>query len=464
MNSRRARDLYRRVAQFHEDERLIAWLQSRSFVVWFTPPRRRLLLFVGALFAGVAGVLDRHVDWREYRHAANWVVPAIAFPLLLAIVYSLYLGAVHFKRLPAVVRARPQICAHLFFWVLLLVIWLAPHPAGLGIGVLALIAACFPYLIWRAGYMLYSGQRGKAVGTKFRDHLFYIWPIWDGTNTPPGKGHDNLTRAEALGAQTYARSILAGVKLLVLVLLWKALLQVMAAVVYGDAKSPLTPLLGGYDLGIPRVKQILNGDAAPSLVITWASLYCDLVWESLFLASKGHAWVGIIRLFGFNVFRNTYKPLLAETIVDFWNRYYYYFKELMVEFFFFPTYLRYFRTRPALRIVAAVFAAAFLGNMYYHVLQARRPLVDGDFEALWRQLGARLVYCFLLAIGITLSMLRQQKKRGQTGAAGVPRGGVYRLRRIAGVWTFFAVINFWNVTARITIAERARLFASLLGF
>jgi len=25
------------------------------------------------------------------------------------------------------------------------------------------------------------------------------------------------------------------------------------------------------------------------------------------------------------MFRNTYKPLLAESIVEFWNRYYYYF-------------------------------------------------------------------------------------------------------------------------------------------
>ena len=43
--------------------------------------------------------------------------------------------------------------------------------------------------------------------------------------------------------------------------------------------------------------------------------------------------VGYLRLCGFNVFRNTYKPLLAETMVEFWNRYYYYFKELLVNFF-----------------------------------------------------------------------------------------------------------------------------------
>jgi len=62
----------------------------------------------------------------------------------------------------------------------------------------------------------------------------------------------------------------------------------------------------------------------------WVGLYLELVWETLSLAAKGHVWIGVLRLFGFNVFRNTYKPLLAETVVDFWNRYYYYFKELMM--------------------------------------------------------------------------------------------------------------------------------------
>ncbi|MEF8725082.1 hypothetical protein [Candidatus Accumulibacter phosphatis] len=38
--------------------------------------------------------------------------------------------------------------------------------------------------------------------------------------------------------------------------------------------------------------------------------------------------IGTLRLFGFNVFRNTYKPLPPESILEFWNRYYYYLKEL----------------------------------------------------------------------------------------------------------------------------------------
>jgi hypothetical protein len=248
MSSPALGELYRAVAQFHENDRLIAWIRSWRVIAWLTPSRRRLILYVGALFAGAVALLNRHADWHEYRHAETWWVPSVAFPILLSIVYLLYLTARRFKRLPAAVRIRPQICFHLFFWALLLWIWLAPDRSVFGITVIALVAISFPYLIWRCGYLLLSGQRGKIGGTTFKDHLFYIWPVWDGTNTPPGKGHDNLARAEAQTAEAYARSFLAGIKLLLLVLVWKAVMQVMGAVVYGDPKNSLTPLLSGYHL------------------------------------------------------------------------------------------------------------------------------------------------------------------------------------------------------------------------
>ena len=455
---------YHRVAQFHENENLISWLQDRRVIQWLTPSRRRTILLIGACCAAVAGTMSRHAPWRDYRDLATWFVPGVALPILLGLVYLLYLMTVRFKRLPAFIRARPQLCIHLFFWLLLLWLWLAPAPSLFGSAVAALVAGSFPYLIWRCGYMVLSGQRGKASATKFSDHFFYIFPMWDGTNTPPGKGHEYLSRAEAQTAAAYSRSILAGIKLLLLVALWKGLMQVIGAVVHGDPKSSLTGLLGGSHFDIPRLRAIVSGHVTASLGIIWLSLYLELIWEVLSLAAKGHVWVGVLRLFGFHVFRNTYKPLLAESIVEFWNRYYYYFKELMMEFFFLPTYLRYFRAWPMLRIVAAVFAAAFLGNMYYHVLQAKNPLIDGDAAKLWSLLGPRLIYCFLLAAGIAFSMLRQQRLRGRAVAPGMPKGGIFRLRRIAGVWTFFALINFWNVISAASIAARGRLFISIFGF
>ena len=464
MNLTALRTAYRSISQFHENDRLIAWLSGQPWVIWLTPERRKSTLFFGAIVAGLVGIFSRNAKWRDYRALAPWLVHGLAFLILLGLLYALYLATVRFKQLPPMMRRRPQIFFHVIFWLLLAFLWFAAAGGGLVVAVLSVIALSFPYLIWRTGYMLLSGQRGKAQGSRFRDHLFYIWPIWDGTNTPPGKGHDHLSRAVAQTPESYARTILGGFKLLLLVALWKIVLELIGALIYGDPKSPFSALFHDYTFGLPRVKQILGRQLPFPLVQVWLSLYLELVWETLSLAAKGHVWVGVIRLFGFNIFRNTYKPLLAQTVVEFWNRYYYYFKELMMECFFLPTYARYFRNLPMLRVVAAVFAAAFVGNMYYHLLQHKEQLVAGDWNRLWSLLGARLIYCALLTAGIAISMLRQQRQRSRPPAAQAgPASKLLSLRRIACVWTFFAVINFWNVTAPLTIAERARLFFSLFG-
>ncbi len=464
MKVKSCRDAVRAISQLHENEKLLAWVQSRRMVAWLTPIRRRQALFLGALLAGMMGLLHRHAPWRDYLTATTWLAPAAAMPLLLGLVYLCYLSATHFRRLPAPVRRRPQLSLHMVFWLMVAAIWMTPEEAGLWRTVLALIALSLPYLLWRCGYMLMSGQRGRAAGTSFRDHLFYLWPIWGGTNTPAGKGWDYLSQCEAQSAQAYARSGLAGIKLLILSGLWELSLLLLGGLVYADAKNSLTALVGGYGLGIPRLKRIANGEVAASWLTTWASLYFELVWDTLIIAARGHQWIGVLRLFGFNVFRNTYKPLLAESIIDFWNRYYYYFKELLVEFFFFPTYARCFRKSLRLRMLAAVFAAAFVGNMYYHLLQAKNDLIAGQWAELWGHLGPRLFYCALLSLGIYFSMLRQQKQRGKVGAGKAGMADFRKLRRIAGVWTFFSLINLWDIRSSLTILGRARFLFSLFGF
>ena len=457
------RDMWRTVSQFHENEKLVSWLKSRQTIVWLTPSRRRRVLVFGAVVAGTVGLFHRHAEWRDYASLSTWLAPSLALPLLFGLVYLLYLAAKHFSQLPAVVRRRPQIMFHALFWSLVALVWMTPEESGVWRTVIALVALSMPFIIWRCGYMLMSGQRGKTAKTTLRDHLFYIWPMWGGTNTPIGKGADYLSQHEAQTADAYARSVLAGIKLLLLSRLWGLTRLLMAALVFANPKSPFMPLLGDYSLNIPRVQNILGGNVPASLITAWASLYFELIWETLEVAEDGHLWVGMLRLFGFNVFRNTYKPLLAESITDFWNRYHYYFKELLVDFFFFPTYVRYLKRWPKLRILAAVFVAAFAGNMYHHVLKAKKILVAGELAELWMMLNPRLVYCFLLALGIYFAMLREQKRRGKDTQSKTVTPTLGRFSRIAGVWTFYSIIHIWNLKGTATIAERNGLFLSLFG-
>jgi hypothetical protein len=455
-------NVFRTFSQFHENERLIVWMQSQRVVIWLTPKRRKCILFLGALVIGFRATIQRYVKWDDTA-AQTSLVPPLAFAVLLALVYLLYLAAVHFQQLPSAIKQRPQISLHLLFWAILAFLWLTPDDGGVLRNALVLVAISLPYLLWRCGYMLMSGQRGKARRTTFRDHLFYLWPVWGGTNTPIGKGADYLSQCEAQTPERYARSVLAALKLILLALVLELVRLVLGAILYGESKNPVTPMLGGTSFALPRLNELVTGQEAGSLFTGWIVIYVELIWATLMHAIHGHKWVSLLRLCGFNVFRNTYKPLLAESIVDFWNRYYYYFKELLVEFFFFPTYVRCFRTWPKLRMFTAVFAAAFVGNMYYHFLQGRVYLAEGQVSKVWEGLSPRMIYCFFLALGIYISMLRQRQRRGGSTIEGSSIKKFTKLRRIAGVWTFFALLNFWNTRSTASIADRIRFFLSLFG-
>ncbi len=447
---------WRSVAQLHENKSLIAWLRAHPALAWLTPVKRRILLTIGGIGTAVAGVFRTGAG---RSHDLAYPVPVLTLAILFSVLYLSYLAAAHFSSLPEAIRRRPQLSLHAPLWALFALVWFTSG-AQVWRTVLFLCLTVLPFLIWRCGYVLLSGQRGKAKDSGFFEHLFYLWPAWGATPVPIGKGRDYLSQCEAKTSDAYARSLLAGIKLMVLAQLLRLCLSFLDAYVYGDGVNFMTGLLGSHKLGIPRFRTILNGAANVSLPTTWTSLYLELVRETIQLAVKGHVWVGVLRLFGFNVFRNTYKPLLAETIMDFWNRYYYYFKELLAEFFFYPIYLRHFKNRPKLRILTAVFAAAFVGNMYYHVLKSD-DLLAANFAELWRHMSSRLLYCFFLATGIFLSMLRQQQRQGgvEPAAAGIPRRGI----KIAGVWTFFALINFWDIKSHLTLPERAAFFVSLFG-
>ena len=435
-----------------------AWLATfRPLLRWLTPLRRRLLLSLAALFVAVRWPLRSII--RSAPSVGVTVSPAAAgllIAVLFAFVFGCYLVAQRFSSLPLWVRRRPQICLHAIFWSVVAVVW-ASRPRGDVVGVVLIGCVCaLPLLLWRVGYMLYTAQRGKMRGTRFTDHLLYIYPIWGGSDTPYGKGFDYLRANEAQDETTLAQSQLAGIKCFLLAGVWVVGKTAMAGVVFAEANA-LTPLFGGRSLGVPRLGAMFAAPDAYPIALCWVALYCELVWAVLALAATGHVIVGWLRVFGFYVFRNTYKPLLAESVVEFWNRYYYYFKELLVNFFFYPTFTRRFKNSPRLRLFTAVFAAAFVGNMYYHWLGLDVPLAAGDFGGMWAALQSRLFYCFLLALGIYVSMRREQTRPKTL------RTPARRILAIFGVWTFFGIIHIWAQKDPAPFLARMQFFVGLFG-
>ena len=453
-----------RLVQFHEDPRVISgWVRlAGPMLRWLTPSRRRALLAIGAIWVALrylVGPLNEMVKAPVWAEALPDVISqAFVISLLFGFLWLCFRLALNFSSLPPFVRRNPQLCLHAVFWGLLMVIWVTSPEAGIWRIVLVGLAIMFPFFLWRVGYLLLSGQRGKVAGTRFRDHLIYFWPIYGGSNIPYGKGLEYLSRHEAKEEESLAIAQLAGIRLLILAGIWHVSQEIMNGLVFG-ADNGVRQALGGFTLGVPRLKPLLEQPEMASIGLAWAALYCDLFADVLRRATKGHLVIGILRLFGFYVFRNTYKPLLAETVVGFWNRYYYYFKEVLVDFFFYPTFVRWFRKHRVLRLFAAVFMAAFVGNMYYHLVRMATELANADFGAIWLSLHARLFYCLLLSLGIFVSMWREQRRTGRSKARGLVRRGL----AIFGVWTFFAVINIWNQKGPVTFVPLMQFFLGLLG-
>lgn len=451
----------RGLVQFHENPKVISlWLGlTGPLLRWLTPSRRRLLLAVGAVWVALKRPLKGLVKAGSWSALTPDIISSfLVVAVLFGFLWLCYRTALKFSSLPSFLRSNPQFCLHALFWLLLVVVWNISPDSGIWRIVLVGVAIKLPFFLWRVGYMLISAKRGKMTGTGFKDHLMYLWPYYGGSNTPYGKGLEYLSRNEAKDEEALARAQLAGIRLLLLAILWKVVMAVMNGLVFG-ADNSVRHALGGFTLDVPHVNEFLKQGLTPSPWLGWASLYCELIRDVLRHAIGGHQIIGIVRIFGFYVFRNTYKPLLSETVVEFWNRYYYYFKEIMVEFFFYPTFIGWFRKWPTLRLFAAVNMAAFVGNMYYHLIGKAEKLAYGDFHGLWVSLHTRLFYCFLLSTGIFISMLREQRRAGQPRAHSVLRRGL----SIFGVWTFFAIINIWNQGGSAPFVPVTKFFLGLIG-
>lgn len=454
--------------QFHENPAVIAWWCRTvgRVLVWLTPPgRRRTLLALAAVMVGIASTINTMEKYPALvlpRQGGSLVqVVMLVVVAQFAVLVMVYRAATGFARLPAPVRRHPQWALHAIYWLMLVVLWWTTPDQGLWRVLLLGVALLFPLLLWRLAYLMLAGQYGRMGETTWRDHLMYLWPAYGGTDTPYGKGLAYLSQCEARTTETLARAQLAGIRLLLLAVVWRLVLTAFNAVFHGD-DNWLGRGLGGWTLGIPELKDMLLADGQVPWRWGWLGIYANLITDVLRLAVKGHLIVGFLRLYGFNVFRNTYKPLLAESIVEFWGRYYYYFKELLVTFFFMPTFTgpaKRLRHWPRLRLLAAVFAAAFVGNVYYHVSKESEALVQGQLWHVLDAQGPRMFYCLLLALGIFVSMLREQGRRG----AVLPGGGALRLWRIAGVWTFFSLIAIWNTGGGASFEARVRFFLGLWG-
>ena len=400
----------------------------------FLPQHRRLVLTGGTLLWLVANPF--WFDWSLPEHVGK--ISTLAGGLNLRALYITGLvGVFGFgalvigwaRRHPqSLLCTQPVLTLGIFYAAMLL---FASYGAPDGARLAAwLFLVAFGAYFWFFAYAL-SDQRtrdGDSVALEFGT----FHPFWGSTTTPLPKGAAYLRRIEAKDAQELAVSQ------------WKALKLFIWVCVLSFCNLVFTKLIHGA-FHIPTFQDAFDRGAAHApypVYVCWLALIAAFAENLLVTSVWGHTVIACCRMAGFRALRNTYRPLAARTIAEFWNRYYFYFKELLVEFFFYPTFFRFFKGRTRLRLAAATFAAAGLGNMFFHFIR------DVGYVAqlgLWRALmGFRVYafYCLVLSTGIVISQLRNKAPRRTARWFRAP------LFQRLGVVLFYCLLQVFDVTGR----------------
>jgi hypothetical protein len=398
----------------------------------FMPHRRHALAAISTI------VFSMIVPWTQFHHPTATVL-IVACVLLGAMV--LIWGA----------AARPRswygrhpiawLVGGFAVWTLVASFW--PRRAG-SYWLVWDFTRIFGTYIWFIAYAVIDRQRARNdVSLKVGS----LNPFWGSSHTPLPSGSAYLRAVESKDAQQLAVVQLKGLKLLA----WAALILVFL--------QAWTRVFHGY-LGIPTFQQslALNAQRTPlPWFMCWASLILHFFENIMEIAILGHRIIACCRMAGFDALRNTYRPLSSRTVAEFFNRYYYYYKELLVTFFFFPAFFAQSPRFPRLRLAVGIFAAAGVGNAFYHFMRDLGYIQGYGFWPALKSFQVFMFYCLVLATAITVSRLRQHNPA--PSSAGFFRG---TLCPAFSVCFFYCLLSVFMATDRAyPLSEHLRFLGHL---
>ena len=351
------------------------------------------------------------------------------------------------------IRKRPHawVARQPFLTLLLFEIFLAAlanqdfMPALARVVLWSFIFSLMPY-IWYLPAAI-TDLRAKG-GDSIVTQLGTLRPFWSPAHLPFGKGAAFLRKHLARNPRELAITQLKALKLL----LWA---NVLIAI-----RSGLTVVFEEY-FGIPSVASAMDAalnEQANSILLGWFSLVLSTAKFSLQIAIWAHLFVGIARLAGYRLPRGSWRPLESRTLIEYFNRFHYYFKELLVDLFFLPTFMRAFRSNPRLRVFFATFMAAGVGNAVWHFMRDLNVVAEQGFRLALESFSSYAFYCLVLAIGISISQVR-------ANAGFRPGNTVFeRLYSFLSVWGFVVCLHAFSDGSRNhTLLERLSFVARLFG-
>jgi D-alanyl-lipoteichoic acid acyltransferase DltB (MBOAT superfamily) len=305
------------------------WLAIAAFLAFttaFPGHRRRVVSAAGIVIAiALPNWLDLPFLERVAAREGLAHLPQIVVSLVIAAVFVALAGlaALAFRFPRSLASRRPVFTTILCFFALVAAVSMSPltgwNRVAAWIAVLTISR-----MLWFFCYTLTDRNSSNRDSIPLQAGLWRpAWMAGTESGTPFAKGAAYLRKIEAHDAEELAVVRIKGLKLL----LWALILKV---------GQVLLLYLVYRKLGVPEFEKAFERSVAGH-PFTWywncLSLVAAFLISLLQMSVWGHQIVACARMAGFRALRNTYRPLESRTLAEFWNRVYFYFKELLVDMF-----------------------------------------------------------------------------------------------------------------------------------
>ncbi|WP_313950736.1 hypothetical protein [Accumulibacter sp.] len=382
----------------------------------------------------------------QQEQVTNVAPIALAAAFLLLVMVGAWASLDFVRRRPKSFLARRPLVTLLAVEVLLFSLTTLDVMQGLPRVVLwSMLVVLTPY-VWFLPYAIVD-QRARDASPPLLQ-LAVLRPFWSPSYLPFGKGAAFLRKKLSKTPRDVAITQLKAVKLL----LWSnALLAVKTAMAW----------LFVEQMQIPSVELALDaflGSQPYPITVGWSALILSTANYALKIAMWTGLFIGIARLAAYRLPRGCWRPLESRTLMDYFNRFHYYFKELLVDFFFVPTFFTMFRKHPRLRMFFATFMAAGVGNAIWHFTWEIHLLATMGLAGAVETYTSYLFYCVVLATGIGISQVRAN--------LGIRPSSTFfgRCYSFLFVWSFVVCLHvFGDESRNHTLGERLSFLASLFG-
>ncbi|NBX54070.1 MAG: hypothetical protein EBQ82_04150 [Betaproteobacteria bacterium] len=302
-----------------------------------------------------------------------------------------------------------------------------------------------PY-IWFLAYAIVDQRNDRSSPLLLQ--MGVTRPFWSPSYLPHGKGAAFLQKYAAKSNEELAVTQLKAIKLL----FWANALFAFTEAIH---------IVFLDHLHIPTLPNAIIEftHATPySWRASWLALIISNAKYCLQIAAWAHLFVGVARLVGYRLPRGSWRPLESKSLADYFNRFHFYFKELLVDFFFMPTFLRYFRKHPRLRQFFATFMAAGVGNAIWHFFRDIELVATQGWLSSLQTFTSYAFYCVLLAVGVGFSQMRSGMRIRPSQTR------IERVKSFVFIWTFVTCLHlFGNGSRAHSLEERLHFLSYLLG-